>query len=86
MILTLTFLTYLGLYTVLSNMTRPVETLTVSSDSEGPAAEMYPDSMGQYNIMRDVALNNRPVYKHVDRDDRFIVYSGKKIRYIYEFI
>ena len=76
-ILTLTFLTYLGLYTVLNNMTRPVQTVTVSS--EGPAAEMYPDSMGQYNILREVYRYERPVYKHVDREDRFIVFAGKII-------
>ena len=75
MILTLTFLTYLGLYFVLNNMTNPVQTVTVSS--EGPAAEMYPDSMGQYNLLRDVYRYDRPVYKHVDREDRFIIYTGR---------
>ena len=75
MILTLTFLTYLGLYTVLNNMTRPVQTVTVSS--EGPAAEIHPDSMGQYNVLRDVYRSNRAVYKHVDREDRFIIYTGR---------
>ena len=73
-ILALTFLTYLGLYTVLNNMTSPVQTVTVSS--EGPAAEMYPDSMGQYNLLRDVYRYDRAVYKHVDREDRFIIYTG----------
>ena len=73
--LTLTVLTYLELYTVLNNMTRPVQTVTVSS--EGPAAEMYPDSMGQYNIMKDVSRYDRPVYKHVDREDRFIIFAGR---------
>ena len=56
-------------------MTRPVQTVTVSS--EGPAAEMYPDSMGQYDILREVSRYDRPVYKHVDREDRFIIYTGK---------
>ena len=74
-VLTLTFLTYLGLYIVLNNMTSPVKTVTVSS--EGPAAEMYPDYMGQYIILRDVYRYDRAVYKHVDRDDRFIIYTGK---------
>ena len=74
-ILTLTFLTYLGLYTVLNNMTSPVQTVTVSS--EGPAAEMYPDYMGQYNVLREVYRYDRPVYKHVDREDRFIIFAGK---------
>ena len=71
-ILTLTSLTYLGLYLVLNNMTSPVKTVTVSS--EGPAAEMYPDSMGQYKILKDIYRNNRAVYKHVDREDRFIIF------------
>ena len=74
MILTLTFLTYLGLYTVLNKMTSPVQTVTVSS--EGPAAEIYPDYMGQYNLLRDVYRYDRGVYKHVDREDRFIIFAG----------
>ena len=74
-ILTLTSLIYLGLYLVLNNMTSPVQTVTVSS--EGPAAEMYPDSMGQYHLLRDVYRYDRPVYKHVDREDRFIIYTGR---------
>ena len=75
MILTLTFMTYLGLYIVLNNMTSPVQTVTVSS--EGPAAEIYPDYMGQYNVLRDVYRYDRAVYKHVDREDRFIIYAGR---------
>ena len=75
MILTLTSLTYLGLYLVLNKMTSPVQTVTVSS--EGPATEMYPDSMGQYNILREVYRYDRAVYKHVDREDRFIIYTGR---------
>ena len=63
------------MYITLNNMTSAVQTVTVSS--EGPAAEMYPDSMGQYNILRDVYRYDRPVYKHVDREDRFIINAGK---------
>ena len=74
-ILTLTFLAYLGLYLALNNMTRPVQTVTVSS--EGPAAEMYPASMGQYNILREVHRYDRAVYKHVEREDTFIIYTGR---------
>ena len=74
-ILTLTFLAYLGLYLALNNMTRPVQTVTVTS--EGPAAEMYPDSMGQYNILREVHRYDRAVYKHVEREDTFIIYTGR---------
>ena len=72
LILTLTFLTYLGLYFVLNS---PVQTVTVSS--EGSAAEMYPDYMGQYSILRDISRYDRAVYKHVDREDRFIIYTGR---------
>ena len=75
LILTLTFLTYLGLYGELSRMTMPAQTVTVSS--EGPAAEMYPDSMGQYNVLREVFRYDRAVYKHVDSEDRFIIYTGR---------
>ena len=74
LILTLTFLTYLGLYGELSRMTMPAQTVTVSS--EGPAAEMYPDYMGQYDILKEVYLDDRAVYKHRDRDGRFIIYTG----------
>ena len=56
-------------------MTRPAQTLTVSS--EGPAAEMYPDCMGQYDILRGVYRYDRAVFKHVDREDRFIIYTGR---------
>ena len=48
----------------------------VTVRSSGPVAEMYPESLGQYNIIRDVLRNDHPVYKNVDRDDRFIVYYG----------
>ena len=74
-ILALNLRAYLELYTTLNYMTRPVQTVTVSS--EGPAAEMYPDSMGQYNLLRDVYRYDRPVYKHVDREDRFIIFTGR---------
>ena len=75
MFLKLNILIYFGLYLVLNKMTMPVQTVTVSS--EGPAAAMYPDSMGQYNILRDVYRYNRAVYKHVDRGDRFIIFAGR---------
>ena len=72
----LTILSYLGAYMYyLTNWTRPAQTVTVSS--EGPAAEMYPDYMGQYNVLREVYRYDRPVYKHVDREDRFIICAGK---------
>ena len=72
--LAVTFLTYFGLYVALNNLMRPPQTVTVSSD--GPASEKYPDSMGQYKILKEVFRYDRPVYKHVNRDDRFIIYAG----------
>ena len=73
--LTLTLLAYFGLYIELSKLTMAAQTVTVSS--EGPAAEMYPDYMGQYNVLRDVYRYDRAVYKHVDRGDRFIIFTGR---------
>ena len=72
-ILALTVLTYLGLYNQLSKLTMAAPNVTVSS--EGPAAEMYSHSMGQYKILRDIYRNNRAVYQHVDREDRFIIFA-----------
>ena len=74
-LITVTLMAYLVLYAQLNYMTRPDQAVTVSS--EGPAAEMYPDSMGHYNLLRDVYRYDRPVYKHVDRKDRFIIFAGK---------
>ena len=81
MTIALTLLTYLELYIGVSNIARPVQ--TVFASSEGPAAEMYPDYMGQYNILRDVYRHDRAVYKHVDRGDRFIFYNGSHINVYY---
>ena len=42
--------------------------------SSGPAAELYPESLGDYYLLPpDISLNDLPVYKHSVRDDRFIV-------------
>ena len=83
--LALTILGYQRAYIELNYWTRPVQTVTVSS--EGPAAEMYPDSMGEYKVLRDVYPHDRyrVVYKHVDREDRFIIYTGNK-QYKYKLI
>ena len=75
--LSLNFLAYFGAYMYLNNLTSATQTVTVSS--EGRAAEIYPDYMGQYNVLRDVYRYDRVVYKHVDREDRFIIYAGKSI-------
>ena len=73
--LEITILAYLSAYIFLNNLTQPAQTVTVSS--EGPAAEMYPDYMGQYKVLREVYRYDRAVYKHVDREDRFIIFAGK---------
>ena len=76
----LTFLTYyLGLYGELSKLTLANHAQTVTVSSGGPAAEMFPDSMGQYNVLREVFRYDRAVYKHVDRDDRFIIHTGRNV-------
>ena len=62
------------MYVQLNKLTLSAQTVTVSS--EGPAAEMYPDSMGQYNVLRDIYLNDRAIYQHIERKDRFIIYNG----------
>ena len=73
----LNFLSYGGVYILLNSLTRPAQTVTVNS--EGPAAEMYPHSMGQYKILKEVYKYNRAVYKHVDREDMFLIYSGSSV-------
>ena len=75
LILAVAFLTYFELYDELSKWTMAAQTVTVSS--EGPAAEIYPDSMGQYNILKEVYHHGRAVYKHVDREDRFIIFNKR---------
>ena len=46
----------------------------VRISSSGPAAELYPDSLGDYYLLPpDITLNDLPVYKHSVRDDRLIV-------------
>ena len=43
--------------------------------SSGPAAELYPDSLGDYYLLPypNTSHNDLPVYKHSVRDDRFII-------------
>ena len=51
----------------------------VRVSSSGPAAELYPDSLGEYGLLPDITLNDLPVYQHLTRDDRFIIGSGKVV-------
>ena len=75
--LAVTFLTYFGLYVALNNLIRPAQTVTVSSD--GPASEMYPDSMGEYQPAGEETAWDGEVYtwyQHVNRSDKFIMYNS----------
>ena len=49
----------------------------VRVNSSGPAAELYPDSLGDYRRLPDITHNDLPVFKHTVRDDRFIISVGK---------
>ena len=58
---------------------QPVYLDIVRVNSSGPAAELYPDSLGKYGLLPDITLNHLPVYQHLTRDDRFIIGSGKVV-------
>ena len=48
----------------------------VRVSSSGPAAELYPDSLGDYRLLPDITHNDLPVFQHSARDDRFIIQNG----------
>ena len=54
---------------------------TVMVSSSGPAAELYPESLGEYKLRSNFTFNNFPVYEHSVRDDRFIINNGIHIQY-----
>ena len=55
---------------------QPVYQDIVRVNSSGPAAELYPDSLGEYRRLPDITHNDHPVFKHTARDDRFIISVG----------
>ena len=55
---------------------KPVYPDIVRVNSSGPAAELYPDSLGDYRRLPDITHNDLPVFKHTVRDDRFIISVG----------
>ena len=55
---------------------QPVYKDIVRVNSSGPAAELYPDSLGEYRRLSDITHNDRPVFQHSDREDRFIIQNG----------
>ena len=54
--------------------------------SSGPAGELYPDSLGDYGLMTDVSHNDFPVYQHLAREDRYIIYNGELINSYYSIM
>ena len=48
----------------------------VRVSSSGPAAELYPDSLGEYRLLPDMSHYDLPVFQHSARDDRFIIQNG----------
>ena len=73
-IFTIIYLTCFGCLFITSNPT--AQTATVSS--EGVAGELYPDSMGEYQLAEEMIQKSeeeRKWYRHKNRDDRFIMYS-----------
>ena len=68
-IFTIIYFMCLGCLLVLnSNLARAPQTVTLSS--EGPANEMYPDSMGEYQLAEEENW-----YRHKDREDRFLMFN-----------
>ena len=68
-IFTILYFTSSGCFLVTSNPR--VQTVTLSS--EGAAGELYPDSMGEYQLAEEA---EREWYRHKKRDDRFLMYSN----------
>ena len=68
-ILTIIYFICLGCLLVLNSYkARSPQTVTLSS--EGPANEMYPDSMGEYQLAEEENW-----YRHEDREDRFLMFN-----------
>ena len=55
---------------------QPIYPTIVRVSSSGPAADLYPDSLGVYKLLPDITHNDRPVFQHSARDDRFIIQNG----------
>ena len=77
-ILTIIYFMCLGCLLVLNSYkARAPQTVTLSS--EGPANEMYPDSMGEYQLAEEVIQGwdaDNTFYRHKDREDRFLMYNN----------
>ena len=73
-ILTIIYFTFFGCFLVLNYSTSwAAQTVTLSS--EGPANETDPHSMGEYQLPEE-DTQGRDWYRHMDRDDRFLMYNN----------
>ena len=74
-IFTIIFFTCFGCFLVLNDSTSwAAQTVTLSS--EGAANETYPDSMGEYQQIASDGVGSLTVYRHVEREDRFLLYNN----------
>ena len=74
-IFTIIFFTCFGCFLVLNDSTSwAAQTVTLSS--EGAANEKYPDSMGEYKRIESDGDVSLTVYRHVEREDRFLLYNN----------
>ena len=71
-IFTTLYITFFKCFLVLNDsITRAPQTVTLSS--EGPANEMYPDCMGEYQLAAEI--RGYSWYRHKDREDRFLMFN-----------
>ena len=72
MIFTTIYFTCFGCFLVLNDSTSwAAHTVTLSG--EGPAAETYPDLMGEYQLAEEEISSS--AYRRVDRNDTFLMYN-----------
>ena len=77
-IFTIIFFTCFGCFLVLNDSTS-LSAQTVTLSSEGGVDEMYPDSMGEYQLAEEKIEGGDVVYnwyRHRDREDRFLIYNN----------
>ena len=67
-------------YTIITEEARIVQPNKMMVSSSGPAAELYPDSLGEYRLLPDIIFNDFPVFQHSAREDRFIIQNGNIIQ------
>ena len=85
-IFTITFFTFFGCFYVWNDSTS-LAAQTIILSSEGSTNETYPESLGEYQLdeekMEDGSIKVYDWYKHVDREDRFLMYNklGNIIEY-----